>query len=136
MDRPSKYILVDKIPVAVEDILKWAKWIEDIDERRVALDVLAGFEISTVFLGLDHAFKGPPMLFETMVFEQLAEPKTRVIEIDDKIYTFGPYERESLEHIDGYITRYSTWDEAERGHAATVALVRRGLLKVVNGGIE
>jgi hypothetical protein len=136
MDRPNKYILVDKVPVATEDLLAWAKWVEDVVKRRVALDVIAGFEISTVFLGLDYAYTGPPMLFETMVFEQLEKPKTQVIDIDGKIYTFGPCERESLDNIDGYMTRYSTWDEAERGHAATVALVRRSLLKVVNGGIE
>lgn len=51
-------------------------------------------EVSTVFLGLDHNWgDGPPLLFETMVFG-------------------GPLDQEQ--------ERWSTWDEAEAGHRATV----------------
>jgi hypothetical protein len=56
-----------------------------------------------VFLGIDHNFfgDGPPILFETMVFG-------------------GPMDQDQR--------RYSTWDEAEFGHAAIVALAQIALL--------
>src|SRR5262245_7029790 len=48
------------------------KFCEDIDKRRVAQTFTEHFESSTVFLGLDHGFghKGPPRLFESMVFDR------------------------------------------------------------------
>ena len=75
--------------------------------RRVAYDEVDGVNVSTVFLGLDHSFRleGPPVLFETMIFG-LADTG-----------------------IDGYIEyqwRYSTWEEAEAGHARALAAVREG----------
>jgi hypothetical protein len=52
--------------------------------------------VSTVFLGLDHAWgDGPPMLFETMIFG-------------------GGDEWDQLQW------RYTSWDDAEAGHAAVV----------------
>lgn len=54
-------------------------------------------KVSTVFLGLDHNLYGPPHLFETMIF--------------------------GGEH-DGYQERYSTWAEAETGHARTVEIAK------------
>lgn len=50
-----------------------------------------GYELSTVFLSLDHdyTFRGPPILFETMLF--------------------GGEESEVL-------ARYATWQLAEEGH--------------------
>jgi hypothetical protein len=46
-------------------------WAATYDENhRVAQDVLPnGYWVSTVWLGIDHAFGGgPPLIFETMVF--------------------------------------------------------------------
>ena len=82
------YILKNKKPVIEKDLLTWAKWFEDIKNRRVALTKIGEWSISTVFLGLDHNFtiKGKPLLFETMVFPG-----------DDT-------------------NRYHTWKEAEEGH--------------------
>lgn len=91
------YILEGKTPVAVE-LMTWAKWFENnLNIRRVASDELPGdVRISTVFLGMDHAFgRGPALLFETMIFN-------------------GPH--------DGYQERFATWDEAVAGHAVAVAL--------------
>ena len=88
----GRYILRDKVPVAVDDLMLWAMAFEKMD-RRVALTVGDnGVRMSTVFLGLDHSFGfsgGPPLLFETMIF--------------------------GGEH-DEYCDRYSTWAEAEVGH--------------------
>jgi len=94
------YRLVGKIAVPETDLLKWGRWLDKAD-RRVARDVVGGVLVSTVFLGMDHGWgEGPPILFETMAFED--EDTAREIE------TF----------------RYSTWDEAEKGHAELVRKYR------------
>lgn len=93
------YILDGQEPVAEPDVIKWAKWFGGAD-RQVALDIVDGRRVSTVFLGIDHNFRssGPPVLFETMIF--------------------GPDE--------GGCWRYATWAEAAAGHAAVVAALRDG----------
>jgi hypothetical protein len=92
----DKYILEGKKTVPCEDLMEWAKWFEQAD-RSVAKDDVNGVSVSTVFLGLDHAFgESQPMLFETMVFG-------------------GDLDQEQA--------RYSTWDEAETGHKEMVARV-------------
>lgn len=64
----DKYIEVDGVPVAVEDTLDWARWFEKAN-RRVAFTKTNNGDVSTVFLGLNHAWGGgPPLIYETMVF--------------------------------------------------------------------
>lgn len=95
----DKYILDGKTPVRA-DLMTWARWFEKADTARiVAKTTIDDADISTVFLGLDHRFggDGPPLVFETMIFG-------------------GPH--------DGYQERYSTWDEAEAGHATSLALAQ------------
>src|SRR5262245_20305996 len=77
------------------------EWTSHPETRRVAFDRVDRAEISTVFLVHNHNFpgRGKPLLFETMVFG-------------------GPN--------NGWCRRYTTWDEAERGHATTVAAIRKG----------
>lgn len=68
----DKYILEGKIPVPAKNLLEWALWIEEGHEQRVvAQETIGKYWVSTVFLGLDHRFgdSGPPLLFETMVFD-------------------------------------------------------------------
>ena len=94
----GRYILDGHAPVAEPDLTKCAEWFETA-KRTVANDTatvtLSGknvgeVKVSTIFLGLDHSFGGPrPLLFETMVFG-------------------GPLDQECK--------RYSTWDEAVKGH--------------------
>lgn len=84
---------------AVEcDLMEWALQMDD-ENRRVAKDSIGDVDISTVFLGLDHQFEpgGPPLIFETMIFG-------------------GP--------LDQTRERYSTWEQAEAGHARWVAAVK------------
>ncbi|HMF88292.1 MAG TPA: hypothetical protein VK575_09445 [Gemmatimonadaceae bacterium] len=91
----------DKRPVPTN----MATWARTYKHERVALtEVTNGVDVSTVFLGVDHRFssKGPPLLFETMVFG-------------------GP--------LDQQCWRYSSWDDAETGHAAAVRKCKN-LLKV------
>ena len=54
---------------SVANVLEWAKQFESAD-RRIAFTDTGDGEVSTVFLGLDHNFcgKGPPILFETLIF--------------------------------------------------------------------
>ncbi len=47
----------------------WGAWFEKIENRRVAETKVCGFQVSTVFLGVDLGpGEGPPVLWETMVF--------------------------------------------------------------------
>jgi hypothetical protein len=94
----DRYILVGHEPKRCDDLLEWGRWFEKA-ERHVAEDYLPGdVHVSTVFLGLDHRWgEGPPLLFETMIFG-------------------GPNNE--------YQERYSTWAEAEIGHAKAVTLAK------------
>ena len=83
--------------VECTDVKEWAEIWDTRAFRRVAQEVRGGVCVSTVFLGLDHQVgDGPPLLFETVVF--------------------GGKHPDSQE-------RYSTWEEAEAGHARWVAKV-------------
>jgi hypothetical protein len=115
MKRPRYYRLrpdhsVEPVDVGGDDkvtaLLAWAAEVwGDGDGRRVALTVIApGVEVSTVFLGIDHnhSAKGPPLLFETMTFDDYGGGET---------------------------WRYSTWKEAVAGHNAAVSILRAKLVK-------
>jgi len=55
-------------PVPEPDLMKWGRWFET-SKRSVAQDEIGDALVSTVFLGLDHAFGGgPPILWKTMIF--------------------------------------------------------------------
>ncbi len=93
----DKYILEGKKPIPEPDLMAWGRWFEAAD-RYVGKTDVGEVHISTVFLGLNHCFgEGPPVLFETMVFG-------------------GDLDQEQ--------ERYTTWDEAEAGHAAMVGRVK------------
>jgi hypothetical protein len=46
--------------------LEWAKLFSD--NRHIGCDDVNGATVSTVYLGLDHGYDGPPLIFETMIF--------------------------------------------------------------------
>lgn len=84
------YILEDKKPVPVDDLMEWGRWFENRENSIVEKTTIGDSDVSTVFLGLNHRYgEGEPVLFETMIF--------------------GGDE-------DGYQERYCTWDEAVEGH--------------------
>lgn len=96
----DKYMLYGKTPRPVYDLVSWARAFETMDRQVASTDVTEGVRVSTVFLGMDHAFGGgPPLLFETMIFG-------------------GPHAHDQW--------RYSTWEEAEKGHAEAVKLAQSG----------
>ena len=90
--------------------------------RRVAKDSLDGvWEVSTVFLGLDHAFgDGPPVLFESMIFWKENEyEKTTGDHIGE--YKVDPLTYTTSDHpLHNWEKRYHTWDEALDGHKEIV----------------
>jgi hypothetical protein len=58
-------------PVPCHDPIAWARWFSTCDEARVVAktELPSGVSVSTVFLGIDHAFGGgDPVLWETMSF--------------------------------------------------------------------
>jgi hypothetical protein len=97
--RPRWYVLEGRTPVPVENVTLAGRRFA-LDNRQVAKTRLGRMLVSTVFLGLDHSFTpgGPPILFETMVFEDGASVEC---------------------------WRCATFDEAEAQHAAVVDKIRR-----------
>jgi hypothetical protein len=70
MDVSDHYIMDSEGNVQKATLMEWARWIDDGRNKIVRQETVGGKWVSTVFLGLDHRFtgKGPPILFETMVF--------------------------------------------------------------------
>jgi hypothetical protein len=87
--------------------IEWDKQISEMIRtmtKHVADEDVNGNRISTVWLGMDHNWgeKGPPHLFETMIF---SPPES---------------------FIHRHLWRYSTWDEAVEGHKKAVEWVKNG----------
>ena len=77
----------------------WSRLSADHEYKRVALEKFdGGVEVSTVWLGLNHQWDDnrPPLIFETMVFGG---------------------------KLDGEQWRYTTEEQAIKGHAMVVQLV-------------
>jgi len=98
-----QYKLEGKTPIQCPDVKEWAEWFENAD-RHVAETIVRGIRVSTVFLGIDHAFldNGLPILFETMTFNKTGD----ILRIQ---------------------YRYATWDEAKAGHDLVVAQLNSAL---------
>ena len=64
------YMLVNGEIRETTDVREWGRWYETTPERIVEQTRVGQRDVSTIFLGIDHNFfgKGPPLLFETMVF--------------------------------------------------------------------
>jgi hypothetical protein len=88
-----------KTPKVTNDSTIWGNFFIS-TARHVAQDKIVKIRISTVFLGINHNFSstGPPILFETMIFG-------------------GKH--------DQYQRRYSTWEQANKGHQEALKLVKR-----------
>jgi hypothetical protein len=125
-ERTDHYVLVNRTAVPCPDLKVWAWFMGAAAlSRRVAVTegdanpdaegadgwiwedddggnhYATRAKVSTVFLGLDHAFgEGPPILFESMVFP--VDDNGRVV------------------YAEVACNRYSTWDEAVIGHANLV----------------
>ena len=104
--RITNYILDEnRQPVPEPDLRKWAYWYSEAN-RHVACEQVGDLQISTVFLGIDHGFgcDGPPILYETMVFNQSK----------DNIHPWREI----------YMERCATWDEAVEMHQRAIQWVK------------
>lgn len=91
MNDTGRYILEGTTPVPCDDLMEWARWMETA-KRHVSDETYCDVRVSTVFLGLDHNFdgKGPPVLFETLVFGG---------ELNDEMDRCSTYEEAIAQHI-------------------------------------
>ena len=108
-DHNGRYILDDQGNVMpCPDLLEWGAWFETAGEkRRVALDKVGDWTVSTVFLGFDQSWCPDPMadplnykpvLWETMAFDCI--------------------------HNGQMMLRYNSREAALTGHRGIVAIVR------------
>lgn len=106
----SRFYNIDGEPITMTE---WAHLLDMREYAVVAYDEVGpDIKVSTVWLGLDHNFfGGPPIIFETMVFTLRDEP-----------YRTPGGSEYWWEGVDQY--RYSTLDEALRGHATILEMVR------------
>ena len=91
----------DGTPYTGRDPLQeWAKDFERAENKRIALTRLPnGYDVSTVWLGLNHAWgDGPPLIYESMVFKRVEKHPWRGLDRQ----------------------RYSTLHDADQGHQALV----------------
>jgi hypothetical protein len=93
------YILDDEnnpVPSTITDYVKWEE--DNLEKRIVKQEYIGDIRVSTVFLGLDHAWIGEtPILWETMIFG-------------------GEY--------DQYQVRYTSYDAALQGHEIALSLIK------------
>ena len=101
-----KYIFREDGEIVPCTLMQWAEWIErDRLGRLIDQTEIPGYWISTVFLGIDYGFGGPPLFFESMVFRKEGEQRG------------GEAEQR----------RYTTAAEARRGHKDLIKLwTKRG----------
>lgn len=98
------------IKCTAEETSKQREHMHKTNTKHVGDDTINDLHISTVWIGIDHAYdlldkhieNYKPILFETMIFNK-------------KDY---PYEC--------YVDRYSTWQEAEEGHKKAIQWVIDG----------
>lgn len=105
---PKWYILRDKTPVAVSEFSEFLRWmVRNQSACQVARNQVGKSFVSTIFTGSNYnsVAQGPPLVFESMVFG-------------------GP--------MDLMIKRYSTWDQALKGHNDLIKELTRDHLKSVD----
>jgi hypothetical protein len=103
-------------------LTEWAMWDREREKRLIGRHETETHLVSTVFLGLDHAFCSEvrPQWFETMIFDKTQRHE---LELDGKLtgeWTLG-------EVI--YEERYSTLQEAEEGHQTAMAWLNEEIKK-------
>jgi hypothetical protein len=104
LERPLRYVLdghEPKVSTLTEADPDYFRGIcETIATNNFGHEAIGVISVSTIFLGIDHARRGPPILFETMIFDA-----------EGGIFN-------------GYQTRCCTWDEAMQMHADAIEHVK------------
>lgn len=87
---------------------EWGVLFGDWDYKRLGNDTVNNKTVSTVWLGADHGYGGPPLIFETMVFsedfgdfcERYATQEDALLGHEQIVYAFEHgIEFESLEEL-------------------------------------
>jgi hypothetical protein len=115
----AKHWILDEEGIPKEvSLQEWAVWFESFDNRVIKQYERDGYLVSTVFLGIDHNWsgKGPPILFETMIFDDQRWGKPG--DAGNRCADLG--EEMACE-------RYSTKDDALIGHERHVKELDRKL---------
>ncbi len=135
------YILDDNgEPAPCADSLAWARWFEDPKRRRVASAEVGPWTVSTVFLGIDHAFGGgapPPLRNDGLRYRDVVDRHGRLPGPLRHAHgsSSGPRAGGQFGHRSAggaVVTPLVTWRDR-------VTLLRRGLLApfaIVCAGIE
>jgi len=91
---------------------EWCGYCCDFEYKIIKQTTYGDFFVSTVWLGLDHDFlkKGPPIIFETMIF----------------------INNDREHELDGYMDRYSTEVSAILGHKKACKLANKAADKDLN----
>ena len=114
-----------------DDMSKFSRWFEKA-KRHVALDNIGGLDISTVFLGIAHPNNKiideedtMNYLFETMLFgeDELIQKIINASGEDNSSLITKMFGLDKPE----FQVRYKTVDEARKGHAKLVELVKATL---------
>lgn len=121
--RMGLYIIdpATKEAMQTSDIVAWGEAFEKIESRQVDFTRLGSYSVSTVFLGVDHAFIGRRRLFETMVFKHDVRRRRHWQRANEGTYR-GVHIPYPWRYELGVQQRYSTWADAATGHDL---LVRR-----------
>lgn len=120
----SNHWILDKDHnVVPADLMEWAKWFEDYENRRVRLTRVGLYYVSTVFLGISHNFGNlnePKQIFESMVYIK----NKHTIEIPDLPEAgIKGYSREVNNEFLDIQYRCDTWREAVAQHESVMAEV-------------
>ena len=92
------------------DVLAWGRNLENQDYRVVVQHWVRGWQVSTIWLGLDHSFgRGSPLIFETTIFPPGDEAGNGSIWSDQ------------------YCDRYATEAAARAGHDQALSWLREKL---------
>lgn len=100
------------------DVYQFETLFADMDYRRIGLDHVGPYHVSTVWLGINYNFsrQGPPIIFETMVFVG--------VEADDPL------------GMDMFIERYATEEQARQGHADLITLINATYQEVPSENVQ
>jgi len=124
LSRVGYYILDADRNIVEKSLIDWALWFE-ISDRKVAFTEVGKFDVSTVFLGIDHSFdNGIPLLFETMVFDRKTMKSAQFDELSEL-----QIDMRRLFGFDfGCCRRYATLSGAEEGHWNIVRILQANIL--------
>lgn len=150
----GKYILDKNGKAKLEkNLYAWASWMEN-GNRILKKTEVGKYSVSTIFLGIDYRMgdKGKPVLWETMVFRPLTKAqadrmnkdwddafksiKKRSLPHDKKLIaalpkstTFRYKAGRRVEAETFPMSRYTSREDALKGHAKTVRLVKKSIKK-------